>query len=506
MLKCIVLLLLYVHAVSAFVAVCVCVRSRAVDFVTNIRYTPLMNTLVPSFRRTTVRKDDARLYVAIDSDDFYYNRYLKVIQSVATVVIVNKALLNGRIPFNEITQRAQDDGAEYIVRVNDDTEFVTNNWVQIGKDALMKMDPPNVGVVVKTQNKSQKINMVKSTKHGTSFMKTYIVNKPKNINPLLSDRVLSLKQTTAHQDVHCWNEVDYGLFKNMTVPKDPVTSLACTYLPHPHSYHSSKAMLYCTFPPGVQIYTAGLSSVKSINMVHEDGYAHDPRYKILPSNFLCDMNTRAYPAAVFDFHLKHTLSIKPKNISCLKMERRECRVHFTMHILLLQRKDDHNIFFMLSLLLNLWAFGPYKNAQIIFMDDAGKQPIDEIFKALITPGIPIIYANEFIDKVWCFDIQPITVFPSEYHGPLLPHLDDAQKCRKSTLIQNFVKQIKTIYGFFPFSKVHHFKRNFTVTFVTRSNYNGRHLQRILTNENEIVKHMQVGFLHIIILLCFITTS
>lgn len=111
-----------------------------------------MNILVPSFRRTTAKKDDARLYVAIDSDDFYYNRYLKVIQSVGTVVIVNKTALSGRIPFNEITQRAQDDGAEYIVRVNDDTEFVTNNWVQIGKDALRKMDPPNVGVVVDTRN------------------------------------------------------------------------------------------------------------------------------------------------------------------------------------------------------------------------------------------------------------------------------------------------------------------------------------------------------------------
>ena len=144
MLKCIVLLLLYVHAASAFVAVCVCVRSRAVDFVTNIRYTPLMNTLVPSFRRTTAKKDDARLYVAIDSDDFYFNRYLKVIQSVGTVVIVNKTTLNGRFPFNEITQRAQDDGAEYIVRVNDDTEFVTVGWVQIGKKALSEIHTQNM--------------------------------------------------------------------------------------------------------------------------------------------------------------------------------------------------------------------------------------------------------------------------------------------------------------------------------------------------------------------------
>ena len=139
-----------IQCTHAFTAVCVCVRSRAIE--TSITATPLMTILIPSFRKTTTTKDDAHLYVAIDSDDTFWLKYVKVIESIGKVVIVNKTSLDGRIPFNEITQRAQDDGAEYIVRVNDDTEFVTPGWVQIGKDELKKMDPPNVGVVVDTRD------------------------------------------------------------------------------------------------------------------------------------------------------------------------------------------------------------------------------------------------------------------------------------------------------------------------------------------------------------------
>lgn len=42
---------------------------------------------------------------------------------------------------------AFDAGAEFLVRVNDDTEFVTPGWVRLGVDALAAFEPPNVGVV-----------------------------------------------------------------------------------------------------------------------------------------------------------------------------------------------------------------------------------------------------------------------------------------------------------------------------------------------------------------------
>ena len=52
-----------------------------------------------------------------------------------------------RIPFNELCQAALEYGASYIVRVNDDSEFVTSGWITVAVQALRSFSPPNVGVV-----------------------------------------------------------------------------------------------------------------------------------------------------------------------------------------------------------------------------------------------------------------------------------------------------------------------------------------------------------------------
>ena len=42
---------------------------------------------------------------------------------------------------------AFEEGAEYLVRVNDDTEFKSKRWITAGVKALLSLDPPNLGVV-----------------------------------------------------------------------------------------------------------------------------------------------------------------------------------------------------------------------------------------------------------------------------------------------------------------------------------------------------------------------
>ena len=42
---------------------------------------------------------------------------------------------------------AYNDGAEYMVRINDDSEFVTSDWVSKAVANLASYDPPNVGMV-----------------------------------------------------------------------------------------------------------------------------------------------------------------------------------------------------------------------------------------------------------------------------------------------------------------------------------------------------------------------
>ena len=74
---------------------------------------PMSRLLIPSLKKTA---PDARIYVGIDDDDTKLLKFKNKIKKFATVVIATNK--KNRIPFNEITKRAYEDGAEYIVRVN----------------------------------------------------------------------------------------------------------------------------------------------------------------------------------------------------------------------------------------------------------------------------------------------------------------------------------------------------------------------------------------------------
>jgi hypothetical protein len=52
-----------------------------------------------------------------------------------------------RIPFNELCQAAYDRGVHYLVRINDDTHFITHGWITLAVNTLQSFSPPNVGVV-----------------------------------------------------------------------------------------------------------------------------------------------------------------------------------------------------------------------------------------------------------------------------------------------------------------------------------------------------------------------
>lgn len=263
-----------------------------------------MNNLVPSFRRTTVRKDNARLYVAIDSDDFYFNRYLKVIQSVGTVVIVNKTLLNGRIPFNEITQRAQDDGAEYIVRVNDDTEFVTNNWVQIAKDALRKMDPPNVGVVAPVCNQGNMAIFTHDMVHRThlEIFKTYYPSEFKNW--YTDDWITLVYRPNNSKKLNNWI-----VRHHMVSPR---------YKIERHSPQEVKAKV----DTGKVLISNYLNVVKNLAMLFNDS---DIITEDDFQNQVCDFSFRTRR----NNNLNHGTQVKPSSIICAMGEQLTLRVFFS---------------------------------------------------------------------------------------------------------------------------------------------------------------------------------
>lgn len=119
----------------------------------NISDTHLVRTLIESVRRTVTDAEHAkwniRLYVAVDDDDLYWvKRYRHIdLPDFLDLVFAMFPRKANRVPFTEIAQLAYKENAEYYCRVNDDTEFVTPEWISMAVDVLQNMTPPHLGVV-----------------------------------------------------------------------------------------------------------------------------------------------------------------------------------------------------------------------------------------------------------------------------------------------------------------------------------------------------------------------
>jgi len=92
------------------------------------------------------------VYIAIDDDDVFWRSQVGNLSRKFSPWLKLHLLFlpkqeKNRIPFNEMMRRAYFDGAEYLLRVNDDTEFVSQGWIELGVGALAAFKPKNVGVV-----------------------------------------------------------------------------------------------------------------------------------------------------------------------------------------------------------------------------------------------------------------------------------------------------------------------------------------------------------------------
>jgi FkbM family methyltransferase len=117
----------------------------------------LQTLLIPSIERYVTKEEldawDVRLYLGIDHDDVFWLEHHERFEHPSWLTIDRGfyETPNHNVPFNEMMQHAYEDGAEYLVRINDDTEFVTKGWITQGVATLRGFDPPNVGVVGATQ-------------------------------------------------------------------------------------------------------------------------------------------------------------------------------------------------------------------------------------------------------------------------------------------------------------------------------------------------------------------
>ena len=139
----------------------ICAPTHSVASWSSLSDTSLQTLLIPSIERTLTEKElelwDVRLYLGIDHDDAFWLEHTNSLRRPSWLTIERGFYKTPkhRIPNREMTKHAYDDGAEYIVRLNDDTEFVTAGWVTMGVAALRAFDPPNVGVVGPTQSEGK---------------------------------------------------------------------------------------------------------------------------------------------------------------------------------------------------------------------------------------------------------------------------------------------------------------------------------------------------------------
>jgi FkbM family methyltransferase len=133
--------------------IAICAATHSKSSWRSLDDTTLQNTLIPSIRKTISSADrsnyDFRLYLAADHDDqFWLNNQNNVkTPDWLSVHIGVYDVPKHKIPFNPMMRAAYNDGAEYMVRINDDSEFVTTDWVSKAVAKLATYDPPNVGMV-----------------------------------------------------------------------------------------------------------------------------------------------------------------------------------------------------------------------------------------------------------------------------------------------------------------------------------------------------------------------
>lgn len=122
----------------------------------NYNETQIATVMLPSLLNTMeADKYQYNVFVGVDNDDEFWmnqtNRQQLEKQAEPLVQVFvrdyPKNASSNRIPFNEILLVAYEAGADYFVRINDDTEFISQNWTSAGANTLASYKPPNVGVV-----------------------------------------------------------------------------------------------------------------------------------------------------------------------------------------------------------------------------------------------------------------------------------------------------------------------------------------------------------------------
>ena len=155
---------------------------------------------------------------------------------------------------------------------------------------------------------------------------------------------------------HCWYETDWGA---AVAP----TKAGCATFSGEHAIGGkTKHCIHKSF----YLDSSNLVAKAPLRLNPEDGAAHDPRYPFDPT-LRCEETQQA--------------------------------------VYLVRRKDDHNPFFMVSQLLNVWLATRQATlpVTVLFWDESPAMPVDSAYAAL---GFKVIYAAQM--KPICANVFEVT--------------------------------------------------------------------------------------------------
>ena len=109
----------------------------------------LLKSIIETVTPTEREHWDVHLYVAVDDTDTWWLDHWHHVVTAPWLKVTFGVFPDGgqHIPFNEIALVAYSEGADYLCRVNDDSQLKTREWITMAVAVMQQYDPPNIGVV-----------------------------------------------------------------------------------------------------------------------------------------------------------------------------------------------------------------------------------------------------------------------------------------------------------------------------------------------------------------------
>ena len=180
------------HSVHPKIHVAVCTLSRSKKTWKNLQNSDLFRFFLKSIYQTTKQHSNdyyITLHVGVDDDDKFWLVFSdEAVQESKQKFDMNLTIYKYRViekntlPMNALMQDAKNSKADYFVRLNDDTQIITNAWVQHAIAVLRLFHPPNIGVVGPTCNQGNTRILTHDMVHRTHFdiFETYYPKELKN--------------------------------------------------------------------------------------------------------------------------------------------------------------------------------------------------------------------------------------------------------------------------------------------------------------------------------------